>query len=281
MKKTLAILFNSAFIALLIFLMPWQTAHAVAFSADISISGSITFDDTNSSVAGTTQGGSLSSIIGGLADSSSISGVTVMGAGTLSGNLTDIGDGFGSSFTMTGNQINQEGELFSDYLFNISNSSATDQYQVTLAIDFRNLVDADGINSFADAQTSIQNDLTLAELFFTDLTSDVLFGDRENGTALASFGTSLADSGLVMLDLLLNPLASVDLSGINELKGGVFDNGSSFTGELHSFISVANVVNLTNPNPNPNPGVPEPNTLLLLLAGMFGLLVISRRKMMI
>jgi hypothetical protein len=258
---------------LLLLLTPW-VAHAIPISTDISISGSVTYDIINSDAVGTTQSGSISSTIGGSPTSSSISGATLSGTNPLSGNLIDIGDGFGSSFSMSGDQNGDRGNLFSDYSFNITNNSATDQYQVIFAINFNNFANADGTDAFADSQISITNETASAEVFFSDLTSDVFFGDKENGISLASFGASLSDSGTLNLELLLNPLGVIDLSGINELKGDVFDNMSQFNGELSSFISVASVVNLTNPPTV----VPVPAAVWLFGSGLLGLVGIAKRK---
>jgi len=255
--------------------MPWA-AYGVPFSSDVIINGSITYDVDNSYVVGSTQSGSISSIIGTTSSSSTISNATITGTNPLSGTLTDIGDGFGSTFIMSGNENGDSGELYSDYLFDISNNSLTDQYLVSLNINFTNSVNADGFDAYADSQLSLLNATTLAELFFTDLTSDTLFGDKENGTNLASYGASLSDSGDVLLDILLNPLASMDLSGLNSLEGGVFDSASGFNGTLSTFISVSNVENLTNTGPPT--GVPAPPTLYLMAIGMLGLLLARRKK---
>jgi len=245
-------------------------AHAVPISSDLSISGSITFDGTNSQATGTTSSGSISKVVGGSTTTSTISGATLSGTNPLLGSLTDIGDGFGSSFTMSGNQNGDTGKLFSDYAFNLTNNSATDQYQITLSINlFNNIANADGTDAFADSQISVSNETSSSEIFFSDLTSDVLFGDKENGVNLASFGASLSDSGLTNLDFLLNAGDSIDISGDNELEGKVYDSASQFDGMLSSFISVTNVVNLTNP-PNPSPAS-APATLLLMISGLLGL----------
>jgi len=258
---------------LFMLLMPFQVL-AIPFSSDIGISGSVVYDSTNSTATGTTQSGSITSVIGESISSNTINGATITGSNTLSGTLTDLGDGFGSSFIMSGDQNGDKGRLISDSFFNIVNNSATDQYQVSFAIDFLNLADADGTDSFADSQLTVQNDLTLAELFFTDLFSDSLFGDKENGTNLGSFGASLSDSGTVMLDFLINPLASVDFSTFSDLRGEIFDATSSFSGEITSFISISDVTNLTNPEPV---GVPAPATLLLMLTGLIGMVTFRRK----
>lgn len=269
-------LFGLSIISAFLLALTPLAAHAVLFSSDISISGSITYDGFNSSATGTTQGGSISSIIGGSTITSTITGATISGTNPLVGNLTDFGDGFGSSFNMSGDQNGDEGALFSDYAFAITNNSATDQFQVSFSLNFVNTANADGVDAFADSQIALTNETTAAEFFFSDLTSDALFGDKENGISLASFGASLSDGGVIIFDFLLNPLASIDLSGINELEGGVFDNVSSFGGQLTSFISVTNVENLTNPEPPPT-RAPEPSTLFLLGFGLFAAGVVRRK----
>jgi len=264
-KKILSIIF--------VLFMP-LVAYGVPFSSDVIINGSITFDSTNSSVAGTTQSGSISSLVSGASTSSSISGTTLTGTNPLSGALTDLGDGFGSAFYMSGNQNGDAGALYSDYAFNINNNSLTDQYLIRFNIGFSNFVNADGSDAYVDGQLTLMNAMSLSELFFTDLTSDVLFGDKENGTNLASFGASLLDTGNVSLDIVLNPLGNFDLSGLNALEAGVFDSVSRFNGTLSSFISVSSVENLTNTGPPA--GVPAPSTLYLMAIGLLGLLI--RRK---
>jgi len=261
---------SSLFSALIILLAP-GLAHAVLFSSDISISGSVVYDSTNSSGTGTTQSGQIISIIGEAATTRDITGTSIVGTNPLAGTLTDIGDGFGSTFIMNGDQNGDAGNLFSDFAFNITNNSATDQFLVSFSLNFVNTANADGTDSFADSQFSLRNDTTSSEIFFSDLTSDVFFGDKENGVSLASFGASLLDGGVIILDFLLNPLASIDLSAINELKGGVFDNTSSFDGQLTTVLTVASVTNLTNPGNSV--AVSEPSTLLLFALGMFGLLM--------
>jgi len=266
MSKILTLIQYFLYSTFLILSTPW-VAHAIPFSSDISISGSIVYDNVNSYATGTTQSGSISSIIGETKTTSNITGAIITGTNPLAGTLTDIGDGFGSIFSMSGDQNADKGELFSDYAINITNNSATDQFMVSFLLDFTNIVDANGADSFADSQFSLSNDTTTSEIFFTDLTSDIFFGDKENGISLASFGASLSDTGMVTLDFLLTPLAVINLSGINQLQGGVFDDTSDFEGELTSFISLASVTNLTTPPSS----VPEPVTFFLIMGGFIGL----------
>jgi len=265
-KKVISIVF--------VLFMP-LVAYGVPFSSDVIIDGSITFDSTYSSVAGTTQSGSISSLVSGASSSNTITGATITGSDSLAGTLTDIGDGFGSMFSMSGNQNGHAGELYSDYAFNISNNSLTDQYLVSFNISYSNFVNGDGSDAYADSQFSLLNANTFAELFFTDLTSDTLFGDKENGTDLGSFGASILDVDTISLDFILNPLTSIDLSGLNALEGGVFDDFSAFNGSLSTFISVANIENLTDPGTS----VPAPPTMYLMFIGLLGLLLGRRKKL--
>src|SRR3569833_3154405 len=79
-------------------------ALAVPIDPNISISGSASFDTTNSGAptGDATQGGTLTSIIGGATTTTTISGTTVTGANPLAGSVTDIGDGFGIAFSGSG-----------------------------------------------------------------------------------------------------------------------------------------------------------------------------------
>lgn len=250
--------------------------HAITFSSDVSISGSVVYDTVNSNGMGTTQGGSIGRVIGGTSTTTTIAGTTAMGTNPLLGNLSDIGDGFSSNFNMFGGVDGSSGELFSDFSFSLTNNSATDQYRVSFELDFLNFADADGVDAFADSQFSLRNGGT--EIFFTDLTSDALFGDHENSASeRGTFGATLNDSGIRVFDFLLNPLASINLSAIAELQGGVFDGASSFNGQLETFLTVAGVENLTSP-PEPPAAVPVPGAVWLFGTALLGLFGFKRRR---
>jgi len=248
----------------LVFMFSLAT-YAMPFSSDIEIQGSITFDDENSTMFGTTQSGTLSSTLNGSSEISEIDGVTVSGDLSLTGALTNLNDGFGQTFIMSGDNNGDEGELYSDYEFDITNTSTTDTFQLLFEIRYENLVDADGVDSYADAKTTLDHGSD--EIFFTDLTSDTFFGDKENGINLSSFGESLSHSGLQLIEFTIDPLETIIFDGVSELEGGVFDGVSSFMGSLSSFVSIVEVNNLTNPATS----VPAPSALILLALGMLGM----------
>ena len=247
--------------------------HAITFSSDISITGSVEFDTAFSTLTGSTiQGGTQGSIIGGVTTTTTITGTSVSGSNPLGGSLTDIGDGIFSTFNMLG--INgDEGDLFNDFSLNLTNNSATDQYRVSFELDFLNFADADGTDAFVDSQFSLFNGGT--EIFFTDFISDTFFGDHENsGLDRGTFGATLSDSGVRFFDFLLDPLASINLTAKNELKGGGFTFDALFNGSLESSLTVSGVENLTIPPEPPEPpaAVPVPAAAWLfgsvLLAGL-------------
>ena len=103
-------------------------------------------------------------------------------------------------------------------------------------------------------------------MFFSDLTSDTVFGDQKNGTALATSGATLTDSGTFLFDITLAAGASDSFSAVLKMDGGAFDNSSLFNASTFAFISVIGADNLTAVQP-PLP-VPEPSTLMLFLGGL-------------
>src|SRR3569623_3194283 len=112
-------------------------ALAVPIDPNISISGSASFDTTNSGAptGDATQGGTLTSIIGGATTPTTISGTTVTGASPLAGSVTDIGAGIGIAFSGSGaysGGASAVGPVFGDFSFTLSNASLADAYAVRL-----------------------------------------------------------------------------------------------------------------------------------------------------
>lgn len=142
---------------------------------------------------------------------------------------------------------------------------------ITFAVDFTNMVDANGGDAYADSQLSIFDTTNVIEVFFTDLTSDTFFGDMVNGVNPGTSGDALSDSGIMTFDIIIDPLATINLSGLNSIEGGAFSGDGNYSGTLQSVFSIAAVSNLTEPQP-----VPETHSLFLLGVGLLGLM--ARRK---
>lgn len=260
----------------LIFIAPTVTATLIA--SDLTITGNVEFDTllSASATGNASQNADMSLVIGGATSNTSIANVTPTGANPLGGVLTDYGDGVGVSAigSSTAGAISAIPDFIFDLGFSLSNSSATDSYQVFFELAFSNFVDAEGSDAFIDAEINLFNSL-LAEMFFSDLTSDTVFGDQKNGTALATSGATLTDSGTFLFDITLAAGASDSFSAVLKMDGGAFDNSSLFNARTNAFISVIGADNLTG-GPQPPSQVPEPSVFLLFIVAIT-LLQIKRR----
>ncbi|ARD43170.1 PEP-CTERM sorting domain-containing protein [Colwellia sp. PAMC 21821] len=262
----------------LVFITPTATASLI--TSDLNITGNVEFDTVNSTftTGNATQNADMSLVIGGGTSLTTIANITPTGVNPLGGTLTDYGDGVGVSAiaSTTAGVTSEVPDFIFDIGFSLSNSSATDSYQIFFELAFSNFSDADGSDAFVDAEINLFNSL-LDELFFSDLTSDTAFGDQKNGTALTSSGATLSDSGTFLFDITLLAGASNSFSALLKMDGGAFDNTSIFNARTSAFISVVSADNLTN-TPQPPSPVPEPSTFILFFIAMLLLQVKRRAK---
>lgn len=251
----------------LIFIAPTVTASLI--TSDLTITGNVEFDTgMSTSVTGNaTQNADMLLVIGGATSGTSIANMTPTGVNPLGGTLTDYGDGVGVSATASSEAgvTSEVPDFIFDFGFSLSNSSATDSYQVFFELAFSSFVDAEGLDAFIDAEINLF-DSALVESFFSDLTSDSAFGDKKNGTSLATSGATLSDSGTFLFDITLSAGASDSFTALLKMDGGAYENSSLFNASTFAFISVIGADNLTAVQP-PLP-VPEPSTLMLFLGGL-------------
>jgi hypothetical protein len=265
LKRTLAVcVFSSTVLSL--------PAQAVPFSSDIVITGGTEFD------AGFSFGptsGSFGVTEGGVTTLSTYAGDTSTGADPLEGTLTDIGDGFG--FDGSGSATDDEFSIGLDTVMNVTNTSASDSFEVLFSLDFSNFVNADGDDAFADSELTLNQDIDptpdvdFDEVFFSDLISDTYLGDFVDGFEPDTFGDSFtfSDDALTFL-ISLAPNESFDWVLGWTVEGGDFEGGlAEFSAS--TFLSVTSVTNVT-----PVTAVPEPSTLFLLAAGLLGLAIRKR-----
>jgi hypothetical protein len=257
------------------------SAAALPFSGDIVITASSAFDEANSFVDGADVQATQSLTSGGVTTTTSITGATVgSGDNPLAGALTDIGDGLALDVEALAEALTDGDEQeWDDYAFElevtIQNTSATDSYRVVITVDFDNFVDADGptpetSGAFADSEFTI--DQNGVEILFTDLVSDVLFGDEVNGTDQGTFGEPQSEIASLPLTFILAPGETIGLIGEYVTQGGAFDPDTLARLVFSASIGVTEVTNLTAVP------VPAPFSLALLATGLVALGGMARRR---
>lgn len=239
--------------------------YAVPIDSNVSISGSVSFDDTASLIdGGATQTGAFGSVLAGssAAHSSTLSGTTVTGGNSHGGSLSDIGDGVFANYNLNGSSQGSESGLTTDFRFDLENTSLTDSFRVTFEVDIDNNADADGTDAFIHSQFSLF-DSSSADIFFSDLLSDTSLGDEFNGGFPPTSGGALVDTRTFTFSFDLNPGDNIFFDGFIDMTAGAFDSSTSYSGQLDSSINLMRVENLSSTNP-----VPLPSTLLLLVVGL-------------
>jgi hypothetical protein len=236
---------------------------------DVSIVGDVSFDTGFAWAANTTKfEGDISTIVGGVSAGSLFTGVGGPGINPLStgvSGLTAIGDGFGMTADAEG-AFDAAGlsefAIGMDLLVDVTNTSATDEYEVTFRLDFSNFVDSSdpGDDAFVDAEFTLDDDFT-GEISFTALVSD--------STAV---GGPMSDGGPEFFVINLTPGATWQYVGDLTMEGGAFDLGSHFESRFSAEFTVTDVKNLTV--------VPVPGAMLLGSMGLCftGCLMRRRRK---
>lgn len=245
--------------AALIILQGAEVQADFAGLSGLTVTGGVTFDTPSLWIDGApTISGNFSKTVGGSTDSSGFdrNGVLTGDPVSQAATLTHSGDGFSMAASVSGFETSEIDVLGLDLIINLSNSS-TVSHLVTIGLNFSNAVDADGIDAYADSSLTLDDPAD--EIFFTDLTSDTLYGDVRNDNDLGTFGNIVSHSGTRSWDITLDPGQSIALIGAFSMSAGAFPTVSSFAGEFNAQFTV----------------VPEPSTILLLGIGCLPLI---RRK---
>lgn len=269
--RVLSCVIGSAFLC-------WASVvNAVPFSSDLSISGTVNYDTdfAAAELSGGAQSGTLRVTQGGVNSSSTFNNTSVTGSNPLSATLSNIGDGLGFTGRASASGANGASTfgIGIDLGLNLTNNSATNGYVLTFNVDFNHSVNSAGADAYATSNFYVRNKVGSGDVFFTDLFTDTVNGNKVQGVATPEFGGMLTDSGLASFMLTLMPGQSIvfdpslyELSWT--LRGGAFTQDASASAFLDAFVSIASVDRLGGPNPNP---VPAPATWLLVLAGVAAL----------
>ena len=245
-------------------------ATAGPVPSGLSISGQVSLDVANSSgpTGGGTQSGFFKHVSGGAATTASFSGNPgTLSPSTLSGSLTQTGDGFGSRLVIGGSTTTNasltSGSLFVDYLLNLSNSSAF-TYTVTFAGLWSNTVSATGatgLGAYAHADWVMQ-DAAFNELMATDHMVDTV-----NAGSNFSY-----DSIAHAFTVILAPGASAAFHGLQRIIGGT-DVIGGYSGDLDAFLQLSSITGGRTGGGN----VPLPASVPLVLLGLALLRLTSPR----
>lgn len=239
-------------------------SDASLIPGELEITGNVSFNASSlPALGGATQTATLKSVLGGLSETSSINGLAVSGTDSQGGLLQSINDGVGAVVSISGDEISSSEGFFFNFLFSLSNTSLTDSLQISFELEFENTTSASGNDAYTDAEITLKNQ-TNNEIFFSDLTSDTLFGDSENGVPLSTSGATLTDAGTFLFDFILSANSSSSFNGEIKLDAESFVNNGAFSANTSAFIRVIDVENLTEPVNS----VPSPSTLSILLLAM-------------
>lgn len=266
MKVTTTMICRSVLVGAMLFGLP-GLAQATPFSSSLSVTGTSSFDTTNSAppVGAATQTGNINLLAGGASQQSIFNGVSINPA-ALTSPLTDLGDGVGMHIDLAGDGTNGTAEnpgVFGDLSLGLANTSATTTYTVTLRLGTSYVgLFAAGSDAFVLFDVSIK-DAQQNELLFSHRLVDTVNPNETSDSASNTF------------DVLLNPGVNATFSGLVQGRAGAFASDSDYGGSVDTFFSIVNVTARDNPGPGPNP-LPEPGMLALLGLGLTALSLFRR-----
>ncbi len=235
-------------------------ASAVTFDPDLVITGSVELSTSIGpspfSDGDVTQAGSIRIIQGGGTTSSAFStspgpqppdnvndGTTVLPpTNPLSGALTDTGDGVGFSTnldTLGLAGFNFVGDGFNfviDASLGLTNNSFVNTYDVTVRVDYSNVVDADGNDAFSEVEMDVE--LDTVNVLLSDVASDTFLGDSFGGTPTGTFGEVISDIGFFDFVVTLGPGASAQVTNVHQWEGSVFEVPGGAFADITNDITV-------------------------------------------
>jgi hypothetical protein len=248
-------------------------AQSAPLPSTLSVSASVSLDTANSlgPTGGATQSGTLTKVVGGVSTTSGFTNdPTTIAPSSLLGSLSATGDGVGALFSMSGSFSPTAGAnattdgLFADFLFNLSNSSATDTLVVRIRALISNAVSASGEDAFAHSDISVR-DAGNNELLFSDYQADTINGD---------FALASPDD---WFSITLNPGESASFTALQRQRGGAFPTNSVYSAEMTSFLYIDDIVCRGNGCDGGGGQLPLPGTLPLLAIAL-GALGAARRR---
>jgi hypothetical protein len=250
--------------SLLLVLSLSSVSRAALIPADIAVEANVSFDTNSFSQQGNvSQSGSFALIQGGSTTQSSVADVLVTGANPLGGLLSETNDGISIVAEVLGEASSNADGFYFDFDFLLSNSSLDTAYMLSFLFSYDNQTSASGDDAFADSLINLF-DASNVEFFFSDLTTDTLFGDEKNGAVPGTFGVTQLDNGMFSFDIVLAPGSGSNFRGQILLEGAELAQAGAFLINASADLILSAVRPLDTP---PNT-VPLPATVLLMLLGL-------------
>ncbi|MBZ9612374.1 hypothetical protein [Rheinheimera maricola] len=253
------------FIAVLFALILTTPALAALIPVDLSISASTSFaDESVSGGLDVSHNATMSIVQGGITTQSTVNDTAVTGFNPLAGLLSDINDGISIGSLVSGRGLGAAPGYYFDFDFLLQNNSLTTVYFLSFVLQFDNLTSASGDDTFADSKILLF-DADDTEFFFSDLTTDTLFGDEKNGAPTNTFGVTQIDAGSFAFDIVLGAGAMNSFRGELQLIGEEFNGQGSFGMDSFASLSLA----AARPLDTPPPQIPLPASGWLFALGLF------------
>lgn len=227
---------------------PFSLAESI--DPSLSIVGSTSLFDTDPDLATSTWNADLYSVVGGLNTPGAASSLI----------LTDIGDGFGHTAGLSGDNAAFT-QLGGNYTITVTNNSP-DKYDLLFGITFAHTADSGGVDLDADARSVSElevTDVSDSEYLFSRLTSENgkdyhdagnsswqdQIHDEEGDLFLGTWGDALSGGRTGYFLVTLEGNTSKDIEGIFDLDGRTFDSGATFSTTSQMFLFVYRIRNLS------------------------------------
>lgn len=251
-----AILLSALFTILT--LLP-NSSHASLITG-LTIDAQISFDVGNSQIGGA---GTHADTIGIAGNSSTVNDMVITGSNPINHSFTSDLDTLSFSQNVSSNGVGYV-ESYYDFNLLLSNSLLDHTIEVFFEFDFSNSINA-GVEAFSDALLALYDESN-TEFFFSDLTSDTLFGNEKNGAATPNFGGVESDSGVFGFSIFLNAGQSTSFTGEALVEGESFISQGMFSAVTSGVLSIAKIDKTRIGQPPVD--VPAPATWLLLLSSI-------------
>ncbi|GAA6205123.1 MULTISPECIES: PEP-CTERM sorting domain-containing protein [Thalassotalea] len=265
--------FNKKILIVIFSIFTHFSTSATIITSDLTVEGSIALGwiDPISGVWVTpetifTANMSVGSNSGQVNPGGILGGLDVSGDNTSNVAITDTDQKLSFDTTLLSNAAGYEVAAL-DFSLYIENNHATDTFELDFGFDFFNKVDTwaiPGLGGFSSSLISLYDDS--GEFFFSDIMSDVDYGNERNGFLLPTpYGGVVQDSGLFNFSRTLLAGESINIVGVLQASFGfITDSVPPAKQDSTGMLGLNDVRQIQVGQPPVT--VPEPSSLLLFLS---------------